>query len=275
MSQPQLLVDLCTNEKWEEFQRDENSIVLKYSFFFSEKKTSLSTTETELENRQLKVLSEIGELEARIAALEAQRKTGLAGSKRGGEPVTRVERALSGILSAQLQWVPENYYDLTIGQRRDILGCTIPQMLKTVFVENTACTSPDCSDPTNSRYYSVMVQYASRFNAERLLRVIRGLRPEETRLPRRKFNFQFAPEDVAKKITGFTKGAVTPFGLLSNIPIVLTDKVMSIHPSYIWMGGGHIHLKLGIAIKDFVDKLNPIVGDVAEMREDDVESSKD
>ena len=42
------------------------------------------------------------------------------------------------------------------------------QMCKSMVMENTACENKDCSDPTNSRYYCVVVQYVAKFNAEKL-----------------------------------------------------------------------------------------------------------
>jgi len=251
---------------------DEMLTILKYPIYLGRQNISWEI----LEGKQAQILERIKQLESRLIAIETNAKfSEKSYMQRGGEPVARVERATNHILSVELKWVPEDYYSRTIGQRRDLLCCTIPQMLKSVVVENTACTEMGCDDRTNSRFYVVMVQYEARFNAEKLLRAIRDLRPEESRLPRRKFNFQFAAEEVASKITGFSKGSVTPFGMSQKIPVVLTNKVVNIHPSYIWMGGGHIHLKLGVAIRDFFMYLNPIVADVTDKRTDDVENAID
>jgi hypothetical protein len=35
---------------------------------------------------------------------------------------------------------------------------------------------------------------------------------------------------------------------------------------FIWMGGGHVHLKLGLSISEFVRNTNAIVADVSEVR---------
>uniref|UniRef100_A0A7S3XJ44 YbaK/aminoacyl-tRNA synthetase-associated domain-containing protein n=1 Tax=Heterosigma akashiwo TaxID=2829 RepID=A0A7S3XJ44_HETAK len=234
--------------------------------------TGQSSSSEQLENRQQQLLSKITALEARMNKLEAANASNQV-SRRGGEPVERVERAISSVLSAQLRWVPENYYECTIAQRSKILRCTIPQMLKTVVVENRACDRDDCTQRDNSRYYAVLVQYATRFNAESLARTIRALRPADRRLPRRHFNFQFAPEAASAALTGFPRGAVTPFGLLAPVPVVLSDKAAG--EGFLWMGGGHVHAKLGVAAADLRAALDPIVGDVADPRTDDVAGSLD
>lgn len=55
--------------------------------------------------------------------------------------------------------------------------------------------------------------------------VIQALRkPDEGRLPRKRFHFQLAPEDVNARITGYAHNAVSPFGLMNSIPIVICSR---------------------------------------------------
>lgn len=35
---------------------------------------------------------------------------------------------------------------------------------------------------------------------------------------------------------------------------------------FVWMGGGHVHLKLGLSIDEFVRKTNAIVADISDPR---------
>lgn len=95
----------------------------------------------------------------------------------------------------------------------------MPQLCKSIVVENTACANAGLEDPRNSRcrarvgreagvtpqpltdlpcgrYYCVVLQYNARLNAEQLQRFVREQLPEAERPGRRHFNFQHAPADV-------------------------------------------------------------------------------
>ena len=50
------------------------------------------------------------------------------------------------------------------------------------------------------------------------------------------------------------------------MPVVLSSAILAVRPPFIWMGGGHPQLKLGVAIAEFVSALEPIVGDCSSER---------
>ena len=114
------------------------------------------------------------------------------------------------------------------------------QMCKSMVMENTVCEHTDCSDPTNSRYYVVVVQYVAKFNSDKLRKAVQELRPEASRLSKRSFNFRLAPEDVSNKLTGFTHNAVTPFGMQTKLPVILASAIDKVEPRFIWMGAGDV-----------------------------------
>ena len=41
-----------------------------------------------------------------------------------------------------------------------------------------------------------------------------------------------------------------------EVPIILSKSVSDL--GYFWMGGGHIHLKLGLAVSDFVNTVKNV-----------------
>ena len=99
-----------------------------------------------------------------------------------------------GVSSAKLVWTPTIYYDeWNLVERAKFLDCTVPQLTKSIIVENTACSNDDCSDTLNSRYYCVVIQYITKLNGEKLLRVVRNLRGSDNRLSKKHYNFQHAP----------------------------------------------------------------------------------
>ena len=111
-----------------------------------------------------------------------------------------------------------------------------------------------------SRYYLVVVQYAAQFNAMGL----RSVLAERTGLPKSKFNFRVASAESCCELTGFENGSVTPFGMLTKVPVILSEACTLL--DVIWMGGGHPQLKIGCAVNDFVQRFDPLVLDVSDPR---------
>lgn len=80
-------------------------------------------------------------------------------------------------------------------------------------------------------------------------------------------DMRLAPEDVSEKLTGYGHNGVSPFGMLdASIPVIVCKSVLNVRPKFVWMGGGHKDLKLGMAVSEFVNALNAIVLDVSEPR---------
>lgn len=93
-----------------------------------------------------------------------------------------------------------------------------------------------------------------------------GLRAPEFRLPRKRFHFQLASEDVSNSLGGFNHNAVSPFGLLTDLPIVICRRCLDVRPPYLFMGGGKVDVKLGISVSDFLRSTRALVGNVSVQR---------
>eukprot|EP00743_Colponemidia_sp_Colp-15_P005967 GILK01006413.1.p1 GENE.GILK01006413.1~~GILK01006413.1.p1 ORF type:complete len:234 (-),score=23.76 GILK01006413.1:238-900(-) len=172
-----------------------------------------------------------------------------------------------GLRSAIIKRVEDNYYSLSLRQRRNILGApSIDHLCKTLVVENTACSHNDCSNPRNSRYYAVVIQYTTRLSSEKVLRFVRNMNINSTTEPQSKkfYNFQFCAEEVQEALTGYEKGSVTPFLMKSNIPVIVSAPIMDLQPPMLWLGGGELTLKLGMSLQDLSDALQPFVADVTQ-----------
>jgi prolyl-tRNA editing enzyme YbaK/EbsC (Cys-tRNA(Pro) deacylase) len=80
-------------------------------------------------------------------------------------------------------------------------------------------------------------------------------------------DLRLAPEEVSEELTGYGHNGVSPFGILdTSIPVVVCKSILGVKPKFIWMGGGHKDLKLGVAVSEFVKAVNGIVLDVSEPR---------
>jgi prolyl-tRNA editing enzyme YbaK/EbsC (Cys-tRNA(Pro) deacylase) len=48
--------------------------------------------------------------------------------------------------------------------------------------------------------------------------------------------------------------------------VVLAQAIAELPQRFFWMGGGHVHLKLGVSVTDFQRALQPIVADISQER---------
>jgi prolyl-tRNA editing enzyme YbaK/EbsC (Cys-tRNA(Pro) deacylase) len=189
-------------------------------------------------------------LESRVLALESKRyrcPKGISVDDSMRRARKHVERL--GLYSANWKWVPEPYYNWSLQKRASLLGAKSTHMLcKSLLLENKKV--PDLVTSTNPRYILVVIQYETTLNVQKLTTSLRQLLPVEKRLDERHYDFQVASADDNDRITGYAFNSVTPFGLLENVMIVLSKEIVPY--GYFWMGGGHIHLKLGMSVVDFV-----------------------
>jgi prolyl-tRNA editing enzyme YbaK/EbsC (Cys-tRNA(Pro) deacylase) len=172
------------------------------------------------------------------------------------------------IYSAVFKWVPSEYYTYSLPQRAEILGAhSTFQLCKSMLVENKSFDA-SLSDATYSQFYLVILQYETSINNKKLQSEIRALRPVAKRLDHSKFDFRVTSEEDNARLTGYSHNAVTPFGLLEDVPIVFSKKITgtpTMNP-FCWMGGGHVHCKVGMAVNDFIKAQNPFVMDITDPR---------
>jgi prolyl-tRNA editing enzyme YbaK/EbsC (Cys-tRNA(Pro) deacylase) len=169
--------------------------------------------------------------------------------------------------SAVWKFVPEPYYTWELPQRAVALGASsIYQLCKSLLMDNKKVPADQTHDPTNPKFVLVILQYAATMDNQKLVNAVRALRPVQDRLDVSQFDFRIASEQDNSALTGYEHNSVTPFGLLQQekVPIILSAAVADL--GFFWMGGGHVHLKLGMAVTDFVRALNPIVVSVSNPR---------
>lgn len=145
-----------------------------------------------------------------------------------------------------------DYYSWTLQKRASYLGCEVSQLCKTVLFENTAKSDTSTGDASDSKYYFVIVQYQAKIDVDLLRDTIMKLRSGNSSsdaLPKKRFNFMLAPEQVSDELTGFIHNGVCPFALKDqSIPILICERVLE--QPVVFLGGGHPHLKLKISTKE-------------------------
>ena len=110
-------------------------------------------TETD-EQRISSIFARIADAEARISRIEAKRNNS----------IERVKSALltKNIYSAKFAKVHAGYYELSLEERAALLGCTVPQLCKSIIFENTMHDFSVEDSRTNSKFYCVITQYTGK-----------------------------------------------------------------------------------------------------------------
>ena len=102
------------------------------------------------------------------------------------------------------------------------------------------------------------LQYAAKFHGEKLKRYIHKLNGQ---LGIQYFRLTFAPAETSERISGYAHGSVTPVGIRTRIPLILSDEIAKLQPNFFWMGGGEQDLKLGMTVPDFINAYKPLIVD--------------
>ncbi len=186
------------------------------------------------------------------------------------EEVSRARNAVAchKIFSSVFKWVPEDYYSLPLSKRAQILGAhSTFQLCKSMLMENKSFDASS-ADESYAKFYLIILQYETSINNKKLSSEIRALRPVASRLDSTKFDFRVASAEDNARLTGYSHNAVTPFGMLEDVPIILSKEITRNKDmtQFIWMGGGHIHCKVGLAVSDFIRAKNPLVLDITDNR---------
>lgn len=205
------------------------------------------------------LLSGISSLDSKIKGLEESEEIAVA----------RVSIALrqQNIYTAALKRVPRDYYDWPLLIRSQMLGCEPGHLCKTIIFKNTMCEHDNCNDIYNSKYICVVVQYSAKIATDRLREFIHKLPPPELRLSKKKINFQLAEEENSLKLSGFAHNAVTPIGMLTKIPVIACKACVALRPSFVWLGGGAVDVKLGISVADLIAATGAVVADISDPRD--------
>jgi hypothetical protein len=160
-------------------------------------------------------------------------------------------------------------------ENRNYAATTTPHASSRDGDDDDTAASHRGVDPTNSRYYLIVVRYVESINARRLGSELRGLRPPGLHRYDASYfsDMRLAPSDVSDRLTGYGHNGVCPFGMLDDtIPIVVCSSIVRGNDGggggskFVWMGGGHEDWKLGVSTSEFVRGVNALVLDVSEPR---------
>ncbi|GLJ15524.1 hypothetical protein SUGI_0254970 [Cryptomeria japonica] len=225
---------------------------------------------TVLGRRQIHILQRIRALESAISSFTDDRSDFHSVHYDGEHE--NIEQRLGKLLRAggvntfQFKRVPHDYYDRPLEVRRDLLAAhSIHHLCKSMVMVNTQADKSitDCSDHNNSKYYVIVIQYSARLNAEKVRNFVYSL--NNGKIPKKRFNMRLAPEEDAFVLSGYEHNAITPIGMKTDIPVILSDAIVKLKPDYFWLGGGEVDLKLGIRTQEFINFVKPFIVDCSDV----------
>ena len=85
-----------------------------------------------------------------------------------------------------------------------------------------------------------LLQYAAKLHGEK---VKRFLHKNNGKLGTQYFRPRQAAFETSEKLSGYPSGSVTPVGLKTPLPIILSHEIAKLQPDFFWMGGGEELLK--------------------------------
>jgi len=66
---------------------------------------------------------------------------------------------------------------------------------------------------------------------------------------------------ISNELTGFEHNAVSPVGIRTRLPIILSHRIAQLRPDLFWLGAGEVDLKVGLSAADFIREYQPHVVD--------------
>ena len=75
---------------------------------------------------------------------------------------------------------------------------------------------------------------------------------KEKKIGGKGFKYRMATEEVMSDLSGYAFNAVCPFFMKNEkLPVLFDKSIADLTPSFFWMGGGRVSLKLGMSVEEF------------------------
>jgi len=163
-----------------------------------------------------------------------------------------------GLTSGKFWRVRSDYYDQELEWRRDVLGASsVTQLCKSMIMENTKLTVEEAQQSGRVKYVCVVLQYAgAKLNKEKLHDTVRKMDGKNA-VGKKQYSLRMVSQETSDALSGYTHNAVTPLGMVTEVPVLCSDKIKALPDGQLWIGGGEVDLKLRFDVKEFVEKFSP------------------
>ncbi|RUP46082.1 YbaK/aminoacyl-tRNA synthetase-associated domain-containing protein [Jimgerdemannia flammicorona] len=142
-----------------------------------------------------------------------------------------------------------------------LLAPSQAHLCKSVVFENTRCTHNEISNPLNSKYYCVIVQYVASINTQKLMNYVRAL--NNNLISRKNYNMRLTSPENSLALTGFDYGGVSPIGMKQPVPVILSEAIVELQPPVFFLGAGHVDWKIAMPIDDFLKATKCFMADLS------------
>ncbi|KAI1309715.1 hypothetical protein EDD11_004057 [Mortierella claussenii] len=154
--------------------------------------------------------------------------------------------------------VASDYYNWPLEQRARVIACPSTfHLCKTLIFENTKFKQDENKAVDEDRYWCIIVQYEGAVNITKLEKAVR----DRTGSSRKATHLRIAPAEKSLELTGFVNNAVSPVGMRTNLPILISSAITELSPPVFYLGAGHIDWKIALPIQGFVKKWNASIVD--------------
>ena len=106
----------------------------------------------------------------------------------------------------------------------------------------------------------MVVQYdGPNLNREKLTDVVRAMEGGGA-AGKKQYNLRMVDGDVSARLSGFEHNAVSPLGMATPLPVVLSARIAKVPGGQLWLGGGEPDLKLRVDGEEFIKVFNGMDG---------------
>lgn len=163
--------------------------------------------------------------------------------------------------------VRSDYYNWPLIARRNVLSAaTSGHLCKTLVMENRGTTVAESPNDTTKppRWIILVLQYTTKLNAVTVNKAVRSIRgPDHDPFPIKWVRVRAAHAEDSERLSGYPTGAVTPFGLKfpEEFTVLVSSSIMNLRPKYVWLGAGHVDVKMRVPLDDLITYTNARIGD--------------
>ena len=114
------------------------------------------------------------------------------------------------------------------------------------------------------RFVLVVTQYNdASLHKEKMIKAMKDLEGPNS-AGKSQYNMRLASEEDSFRLSGFAHNAVTPLGMKTRLPILMSKKIADLVAQDFWLGGGHTDLKLNISKEEFVRSFGVLVAELTQ-----------
>ncbi|KAF9909877.1 hypothetical protein EC991_007867 [Linnemannia zychae] len=147
--------------------------------------------------------------------------------------------------------VSSDYYSWSYSDRARVMACpSTYHLCKSLVFENTKFKQDPTKQVDEDRYWCVIVQYEGAVNITKLEKAVR----EKTGASRKATHLRIAPAEKSLELTGFTNNGVSPVGMRTDVPILISKELSELSPPIFYLGAGHVDWKIAVPFEGFVEK---------------------